>query len=315
MHDSGPEPNRILLFSTAQNLRMLARAQHIFADGTFKTTPQPLFEQLYSIHANLGDRVTPLVFCLLKQKDVNTYERMLNIVKGLATRMNPETITTDFEEASIVAFHNVFPNARQKGCYFHFGQCVWRRIQREPAVLRRYKSDTVFAVNVRYLGALSFVPPDEVVNAYETLCDSAFFQDNQCLDPILDYFERNWVGQLNTRTHIRRAPRHAIELWNNRTAVLNGEYLTTNSVEGWHRQLNGRIGCTHPNIWKYLTSLQDEQLLVAMKIQGYLRGDTHRHCPKYERVYARIKTAAGSWGQIHTIDYLEGIALNLEWKV
>lgn len=120
MHDSGPEPNRILIFATAQNLRMLARAKHIFADGTFKTTPQPLFEQLYSIHANLGDRVTPLVFSLLKRKDTETYERMLNIVKGLAAGMNPETITTDFEDASIAAFHTAFPNARLKRLLFSF---------------------------------------------------------------------------------------------------------------------------------------------------------------------------------------------------
>ena len=170
-------------------------------------------------------------------------------------------------------------------------------------------------MGVKYLGALSFVPPDEVVNAYEALCDSPFFQNNQCLDPILDYFERNWVGQLNTRTRVRRAPRHAIELWNNRTAVLNGEYLTTNSVEGWHKQLNGRVGSTHPNIWKYLKSLQDEQTLVALKIQGYLRGDRHRHCQTYQRTYDRILEAAGHWGQLDTVDFLDGIARNLEWHV
>ena len=45
--DSGAEENRILIFSTDENLRMLARAQQVFADGTFKTTPHPLFEQLY----------------------------------------------------------------------------------------------------------------------------------------------------------------------------------------------------------------------------------------------------------------------------
>lgn len=49
LYDSGPGNNRIIIFATEQNLRMLAQSRHWFADGTFKTAP-PLFEQLYTIH-------------------------------------------------------------------------------------------------------------------------------------------------------------------------------------------------------------------------------------------------------------------------
>lgn len=49
LYDSGPEPGRILLFSTAANLQMMSQARHWYCDGTFKTCPT-LFEQLYTIH-------------------------------------------------------------------------------------------------------------------------------------------------------------------------------------------------------------------------------------------------------------------------
>lgn len=151
--DSAPENNPILNFSASENLRMLARAGHLFADGTLKTTPHPLFEQLYSIQADLGGSLVPLVFAILKNKDSATYARILTAVKRLAPGMNPSTITTDYETASIDAFHQAFPDAIMKGCWFHFAQCVWRRIQGEPEILRRYRNDAVFQVQAKCLGA------------------------------------------------------------------------------------------------------------------------------------------------------------------
>ena len=236
-------------------------------------------------------------------------------MKRLAPGMNPTTIFTDYETASIEAFHQAFPNARMKGCWFHFGQCVWRRIQSEPDVLQRYGNDMAFQVQVKSLGSLSFVPPEDVVNAYETLARSPFFVQHESLHPILTYFEKNWIGELNHRTGIRRAPRFAIELWSNRESVLNGEHLTTNSLEGWHRQLYGRIGATHPNIWKYLHCLKEEQALVETKIQSYLRGERVRPSPKYKRVYERIQNCTRNWGNVDTLDFLRGIAHNLQWDV
>lgn len=48
LHDSGPGPNRILMYSTAENLELLKRADVMAIDGTFDIVP-PLFEQLYTV--------------------------------------------------------------------------------------------------------------------------------------------------------------------------------------------------------------------------------------------------------------------------
>jgi hypothetical protein len=42
---------------------------------------------------------------------------------------NPSRFNIDFEASSILAIRQCFPNAEIKGCLFHYGQSVWRKIQ------------------------------------------------------------------------------------------------------------------------------------------------------------------------------------------
>ncbi|KAK9707759.1 hypothetical protein QE152_g27644 [Popillia japonica] len=46
LFDSGPEEQRILLFSTQRNLSFMEQCDHWYADGTFKSAP-PLFSQIH----------------------------------------------------------------------------------------------------------------------------------------------------------------------------------------------------------------------------------------------------------------------------
>ena len=78
LHDSGPSPQRILIFSTHENLRLLSESQHWFADGTFKVMPS-LFHQLYTIHSCCHGLMLPLVFALLPRKAATVYRRVLQV--------------------------------------------------------------------------------------------------------------------------------------------------------------------------------------------------------------------------------------------
>ena len=82
LYDSGPDPERILIFGTCQNIEMLKCSQHWLADGTFKTAPV-LFQQVYVIHALRGGpnplldgHLLPSLFVLLPNKTQITYTRM-----------------------------------------------------------------------------------------------------------------------------------------------------------------------------------------------------------------------------------------------
>ena len=55
----------------------------------------------------------------------------------------------DYEIAAINAFAQVFPNAEIKGCFFHFDQAIWRRIQ-AFGLQQRYQNDEEFAVVIKH---------------------------------------------------------------------------------------------------------------------------------------------------------------------
>ena len=55
---------------------------------------------------------------------------MLKAVKSmLADDYSLRTVVLDFEAALWKAMRKVFPQAGLRGCYFHFTQAVWRKIQ------------------------------------------------------------------------------------------------------------------------------------------------------------------------------------------
>ncbi len=69
---------RILLFTTNENLKWLQEAKFWIIDGTFETVPA-LFRQLYSIHApgggNVNSQIVPLVYALMSTKTEELYQR------------------------------------------------------------------------------------------------------------------------------------------------------------------------------------------------------------------------------------------------
>ncbi|CAF5026388.1 unnamed protein product, partial [Rotaria socialis] len=91
---------RILLFSTSEQLKMLFAAKTIFMDGTFSTCPK-MFDQVYTIHAIKYDQSFPCVFGLLPNRQKSTYHFMFRELKALAVQMDmnfsPKLIMSDFE--------------------------------------------------------------------------------------------------------------------------------------------------------------------------------------------------------------------------
>ena len=100
LFDSGPVSDRLLIFSSQENLRLLRQAQMVFSDGTFKCAPSCLFPQLYTIHAKCYGSVVPLVYCLLPNKREATYRTLINALLDNVA-IAPIEWHTDFERAAI----------------------------------------------------------------------------------------------------------------------------------------------------------------------------------------------------------------------
>lgn len=106
-------------------------SERIYLDGTFKVVPK-LFFQLYSIHGTYMGQVFPFICALLPDKSQDTYVRLFKNLKSKAhsfgLKFEPMQCMLDFEAASINALKCIFPECMVKGCFFHYTQCIWRKV-------------------------------------------------------------------------------------------------------------------------------------------------------------------------------------------
>jgi len=114
----------------------------------------------------------------------------------LNANFKPQSVMTDFEQAALLAFKTVYPDIQQRGCLFHMGQCLWRKIKSMEDLRLRYISDPNVALCIRQLLSLAFVPSSDVVAAFDELVESSFFRENEeMVLHLVNYFEDNWIGR------------------------------------------------------------------------------------------------------------------------
>jgi hypothetical protein len=83
----------------------------------------------------------------------------------------------------------IFPSINIKGCFFHFTQFIWRHIQSNGLQIR-YTNDSNFALELRKLAALTYIPENNVISEFEFLLDSEFYRENEkTLSDLINYFE------------------------------------------------------------------------------------------------------------------------------
>lgn len=308
LFDSGVgDAERILLFSSQQGLQFLSNSQHWYADGTFKVCPE-VFYQVYTVHAQRGGRIFPCSFALLPNKTEGTYTRLF---RELFNHVNgPDDMLVDFERSAINALHNVNQQLEIKGCFYHLCSNVWKHIQ-NLGMQVRYTQDQEFALHLRMICALAFLPPNDVINGFDDLSNEIRNTFNGDADDLLEYFEDTYIGRFR-RNAPRRAPLFAIELWNMFHRTDDELPRTNNSVEGWHRSFQGHLSACHPNFWKFVSVIKKEEAIVRVSILQHLGG--HPAPParrRYADCNARILRIVDDYPNRQTIDYLRSIAHNL----
>lgn len=63
-------------------------------------------------------------------------------------RLQPKTVMSDFEAGFINAVKETFPDAQNKGCFFHLSQCVMKHVKQDKVVYEKYRQDEEFALKV-----------------------------------------------------------------------------------------------------------------------------------------------------------------------
>ncbi|XP_046340607.1 uncharacterized protein LOC124121619 [Haliotis rufescens] len=96
----------------------------------------------------------------------------------------------DFEIAAHNVVRSAFPNTLIRGCYFHFTQCIWRRVQKEGLATDDKNDDEVRRL-VRRAAALPLLPLDKVDDVWlQAIADSPA---GRRVAAFMDYVTTTWV--------------------------------------------------------------------------------------------------------------------------
>ncbi|VVC39543.1 Hypothetical protein CINCED_3A004187 [Cinara cedri] len=191
----------------------------------------------------------------------------------------------DFELSSVNALKNVFPNLSLHGCFFHYSQALWRLIQ-DNGLAMKYRKDSNFALNIKKLNALSFVRPHSVINAYEAISETEFYNENETFSSgFSDYFESAWIGHNYAVIEKRRSPRFPIQPRDCNNLIQYDIPKTNNSVVGWHNSFYSTLNAPpHPSIWKFTGALKIEEKLNRIKLRRFLaRTEPRKKLKQYTR--------------------------------
>ncbi|KAG0425370.1 hypothetical protein DMUE_6039 [Dictyocoela muelleri] len=76
-------------------------------------------------------------------------------------KKHPESIIIDFESAAFISLKKNFPSSKISGCFFHFSQIIWRRVQKESMTII-YRNESNFRACVKMILAFSFLPKTKI---------------------------------------------------------------------------------------------------------------------------------------------------------
>ena len=300
--------DNLTILTTDKNLDFLSSKPYWLCDGTFDSAP--LNWQLYSIHALLDEnRSVPLVYCIAKNKTESMYHEIFDYLKTREPSLNPNFISIDYEKAAENSIRTHFEDALVAGCYFHFGQCLWRKVQ--ALGLQVWYKDPSNARVVKSFQALGFVSPDEVYTGFQSLVSSLDEQVYEELSAFIGYFESTWVGSIQNGR--RRKPMYEPEMWNVLERTIKSLPRTTNSLEGWHRAFAQRVCVTHPTLNRLIGKLRKEQAKTELEMQKFISGESsNRRRTKYQIINDRILSVLNRRDDFASVvEFLRAIAINI----
>jgi hypothetical protein len=102
---------------------------YLLADATFKTSPRP-FTQLFNLMVSYNGVAIPILHVAMSSKHHALYEGVMLKVRSICPQLEPRVIKSDFEFALMKSLQSTFPSTTLSGCYFHYGQAVFRAIMR-----------------------------------------------------------------------------------------------------------------------------------------------------------------------------------------
>ena len=151
-------------------------------------------------------------------------------------------------ETCYKAAEEMFPDAKISGCFFHFGQAIYRKVQKLKLAKLYADNKEVRHQAVRKCIALALVPEEDIVDGWLTIVGEA--PPNEDLTEFFDYFCDTWLEGFSSN------------LWN----VNRQRHRTNNVAEAWNRGFGG-VAPAHQSLWRCITQIRDDALIVGARLR------------------------------------------------
>ncbi|KAJ8671653.1 hypothetical protein QAD02_002912 [Eretmocerus hayati] len=193
----------------------------------------------------------PCVWFLMSSKTAHAYEACLKTLKeDIWPKMNPKEVIADFEEASEIAWGNIYPEAELTGCYFHFTQAIMRNAIRKGCATHRnpeLQDNPERHLIIRMLMALALLPSGISIHGdhYFPLICEAFKAGTLVseVDTRSPNYESIFLGLYD-----EEFPRRGVQ----RFCVFEGIDKTNNEQELMHRVYNFLFKHRQPLPWQFM---------------------------------------------------------------
>ena len=191
------------ILNSITSLDTMREAESIFADGSFEMVKQTLFSQIYVFVCPIGSISVPVAWFLLPNKEYSTYMKVLTCLKERGLKA-PRQFHVDFEIAVMKAIRDAFTESKIIGCSVHFRRNIKKHLQ-DKGLLQHYMTDTEIQTFIRYIWAMTLVPPNMIIKVWEDFIVAnqleAEEEDNEegvqlnlALDSLLKTVERVYIG-------------------------------------------------------------------------------------------------------------------------
>ena len=288
-----------MIFQSGFGKHILETSDEWFMDGTFATVPEQ-FGQLYIVMGLQHDKLFPGAYLLLPNKQSKTYAHAIDVIKDHIEN-SPKSINIDFEQAVVRTLARKYPGSDIFGCNFHWKKRIFDNVKAKNC-LHLFNTSEQFQIGLDLVYVLCYVPPGDVVQAFETVVlpffhehfykatDSDDEEDwSQEIDNFLCYMERTYIGKINSVNNIRSKPYFAISMWNLYDRIVGDKQCTNNGVKSWNARWTNTLGTNH-NLYRVVSAFKKEDSLARQKFHEVVSGrSTEPNPSRKDRKTCRMK--------------------------
>jgi MULE transposase domain len=168
---------------------------NMYLDCTFKCVPAPFYQcMIVMVYDHGTNMYVPVMYVLLTSKLENVYFQALHwVIASSDFKLDPLTVTCDFEKGLIKAVQQQFTGVSIVGCLFHFKQALRRKLLK----LKIPDDEVSLAMRPKVLDVLTLIPHDEIASKgipyVESILECGESYTHEKWQEFWSYFKKTWL--------------------------------------------------------------------------------------------------------------------------